>query len=131
MSVKKWEILHESRVKNQELSIEDIIDTLLYNRGLKTKKEIDDFLHPDVSSVIPESVGIDKKQLKIALQRIETAIEKKERVVIFGDYDVDGICGAAILWETLFSVNPNAMPYIPHRVDEGYGLSVKGIDQVV
>jgi single-stranded-DNA-specific exonuclease len=44
---------------------------------------------------------------------------------------VDGICGTAILWETLFIQNPNAMPYIPHRIDEGYGLSKKGIDHVL
>jgi single-stranded-DNA-specific exonuclease len=75
-------------------------------------------------------VGIDKKQLTKAIKRIEKAIEEKEQIVVFGDYDVDGICGAAILWETLFALNPNTMPYIPHRVDEGYGLSSKGISNV-
>ena len=54
----------------------------------------------------------------------------KELIIIFGDYDVDGIAGTAIFWETLFLLNPNAMPYIPHIIDEGYGLSLKGIDQV-
>jgi single-stranded-DNA-specific exonuclease len=84
-----------------------------------------------IETVTVDSVGIDRKNLKKAVKRIEQSIKKKERVIIFGDYDVDGICGSAILWETLFTHNPQAMPYIPHRIDEGYGLSVKGIDHVL
>ena len=129
--MKKWEKLSQLRITNDQLRIEDIIQVLLANRGLKTKKEIAAFLDPQLDSVTIESVEIDKKQLQKALKRIEKATQKKERVIIFGDYDVDGICGTAILWETLYPHNPNAMPYIPHRIDEGYGLSKKGIDHVL
>lgn len=129
MQEKKWEILSKQITKGK-LQIADITKILLKNRGLKSKKEITAFLDPDLSDVTVDSVEIDTKQLLIALKRIAKAIEKKQRVIIFGDYDVDGICGTAILWETLFTYNPNAMPYIPHRIDEGYGLSLKGIDQV-
>ncbi|MBI4097506.1 MAG: single-stranded-DNA-specific exonuclease RecJ, partial [Candidatus Levybacteria bacterium] len=59
------------------------------------------------------------------------AIEKKEQIIIFGDYDADGVSGTAILWETLNSLSANVMPYIPHRVEEGYGLSVKGIENLL
>lgn len=113
-----------------KLKIDDVIKILLFNRGLKTKKEIDEFLNPKLSDVTVASVGIDKTQLKKAVSRIQKAIENKEQIVVFGDYDVDGICGAAILWETLHSLGAKVMPYIPHRIDEGYGLSIKGIENI-
>ncbi|QQG41049.1 MAG: single-stranded-DNA-specific exonuclease RecJ [Candidatus Levyibacteriota bacterium] len=121
--MKKWKVLHK-------LKDESIINVLLENRGIKTKKEIGEFLHPKLEDVTVKSVGIDGVQLKKALQRIEEAIKKQEEIVVFGDYDVDGICGAAILWETLFCLGARVMPYIPHRIDEGYGLSLAGISNV-
>ena len=50
------------------------------------------------------------------------------KISVYGDYDVDGICSSAILWETLYSSYKNVFPHIPHRETEGYGLSIKGID---
>lgn len=124
MNMKKWKVLHK-------LKDENIINVLLENRGIKTKKEIEEFLRPILEEVTVKSVGIDEKQLKKALKRIEEAIKKQEEIVVFGDYDVDGICGAAILWETLFARGAKVLPYIPHRVDEGYGLSIKGIENIL
>ncbi len=126
--LKKWEIVAENR---EDTSTENIVTTLLANRGLKDKKSIEAFLHPDISSVTPLTVGIDEKQLKRVVKRIEQAIEKKEKIVVYGDYDVDGITGTAILWESLYALRGNVTPYIPHRVDEGYGLSIKGIDNLL
>lgn len=105
----------------------DILKILLKNRGLKSKKEINSFLNPDLKTVTAQNVSINKIQLKKAIGRIKKAIKRGEEIVVFGDYDVDGICGAAILWETLHSQGAKAAPYIPHRIDEGYGLSIKGI----
>jgi len=122
--MKKWEILSKKRTG-------EVIKRLLENRGIKTKKEIEEFLNPKLNAVTIEKVGIDKKQLKKALARIKIAIKNKEQIVIFGDYDVDGITGTAILWETLNSMGAKAMPYIPHRIDEGYGLSIAGINNVI
>src|SRR6185312_5413779 len=62
--------------------------------------------------------------------RIQKAIEKKEQIVVFGDYDVDGITGTAILWETLHALGAHVVPYIPNRIDEGYGLSIAGIENI-
>ena len=87
-------------------------------------------MNPKLESVTIDSVGIDKQQLKKAVARIRLAIKNKEEIAVFGDYDVDGICGTAILWETLNSLGAKIMPYIPHRVEEGYGLSEKGIDNL-
>lgn len=116
-----WNILNK-------LKDNKIIDLLLENRDIKTQKEKEAFLNPKLEDVTIKSVGIDEKELKKALSRIEKAIKNKEQIVVFGDYDVDGITGAAILWETLHSLGAKVMPYIPHRIDEGYGLSIIGIE---
>jgi single-stranded-DNA-specific exonuclease len=122
--MKKWQI--ESELKDG-----DIVSILLKNRGINTKKEIDAFLNPNLSEVTTKSVKIDENGLKKAIARIEKAIKEKQKIIVFGDYDVDGICGSAILWETLNSMKANALPYIPSRFDEGYGLSKEGIDNLL
>ena len=125
--MKKWEILKKIKTQTAKVKTEDIIEILLENRGLKTQKEIDAFLHPSLETVTPKSVEIDSKQLKKALARIEKAILDKESIIVFGDYDVDGITGSAILWETLHGLGANCLPFIPDRKEEGYGLSVKAL----
>ena len=87
-------------------------------------------MQPDLKKVTITSVGINKNNLLKAIKRIKKAIEDEEQIVVFGDYDVDGICGSAILWETLNEMEANVLPYIPNRIDEGYGLSVKGIENL-
>lgn len=134
--MKKWNIQYKnagqkSKVKSQKLDQEEIVEILLENRGVKGKVQVEKFLDPQLEDVTVESVGIDKKELKKALNRIGEAIEKDEQVIIFGDYDVDGICGTTILWETLYALHKKTMPYIPHRMDEGYGLSVRAIDNIL
>ena len=128
-SQKKWEILHAT--SPEKLNRDQVRTILLENRGVKTKKEVEEFLHPKLSDVTVDHVEIDKAQLKKAVERVRNAIEKKEKIVVYGDYDVDGITGTAILWESLHSKTTEVVPYIPHRVDEGYGLSVKGITNVL
>lgn len=122
----KWDILSD-----ELLSTENIVEILLKNRGIIKQEEIDQFLNPDLSLVTPKAVGIDLKNLSKTITRITNAIEKKEQVMVYGDYDVDGITGAAILWEVLSELGVKTMPYLPHRVEEGYGLSLKGIDNLL
>ena len=128
--MKNWKILTKIKNPKAKISSDKIKKILLKNRGIKTKKEIEEFLNPKLESVTIDSVGIDKQQLKKAIARIRLAIKNKEEIAVFGDYDVDGICGTAILWETLNSLGAKIMPYIPHRVEEGYGLSEKGIENL-
>jgi single-stranded-DNA-specific exonuclease len=66
--------------------------------------------------------------MDIALRRLYTAINNGERVGVFGDFDVDGITGTAIISEGLTSLGVSVSPYLPHRVDEGHGLSNQAID---
>lgn len=130
--MKKWEILSaEQRETKTRNNAEYLLDILLSNRGIKTKKERDEFLNPKLESISLDSVQIDKKEVTKTLKRIQQSIDKNEKIIIYGDYDVDGICGAAILWETIYQFYKNVMPHIPHRVDEGYGLSKKGIDHIL
>lgn len=127
---KRWEIVKKLKVKNAKSKVDELIELLLENRGLKSKKEIDEFLHPSLEKVTPKNVEMDLLQLKKAVKRIEKAIKEKEQIVVFGDYDVDGITGSAILWETLNFLGATAIPYIPHRKNEGYGLSTIGISNI-
>ncbi|KKU58275.1 MAG: single-stranded-DNA-specific exonuclease RecJ [Candidatus Amesbacteria bacterium GW2011_GWA2_47_11b] len=101
----------------------DIIKTLLANRGLKTKKAIEEFWHPTQ----PEDLK-SPFDSKPAIRLIKSHIKKGHKIAIYGDYDVDGICSTAILWETIYSQYKNVFPHIPHRESEGYGLSIAGID---
>lgn len=129
--MKKWEIINKKRPTGNRSKAEEIVKILLENRGIKTKKEIEDFLNPKLEAINAESVGIERAQLTKAIARIKLAIKNKEQIVVFGDYDVDGVMGSAILWEKLNSMGAKVMPYIPHRIDEGYGLSVKGIENLL
>lgn len=104
---------------------EDLIGQLLINRGLKTKKQIEDFFHPHLQDF---EKNLKIPEIKEAQKRIEQAIKNEELIVAFGDYDVDGICGAAILYLGLTSFGAKVLPYIPHREKEGYGLSITGLD---
>lgn len=128
---KKWQI-HTHPSKNEsQTTADDIIEQILADRGVITAKEREDFLHPpDPDTFSSKEVGIDPKILDSVITRIECAIKKKESVVVYADYDADGITAGAILWETMWKLGARVMPYIPHRVDEGYGLSEKGIDAV-
>ena len=127
--MKKWEI--KEKVKSKTVNGEEIVEMLLKNRELTTKKEIQLFLNPpDLSVLTPKDAGIDNASLTAAIKRIQKAVDKKESIVVYADYDADGITAGAIMWETLHRLGATVMPYIPHRVEEGYGLSIKGIDAV-
>ena len=130
--MKKWVILNKSKISHlkSQKSIDKILDILLKNRGIKTKKEVDGFLSPKLETVTIKNVEINPKDLDKTLKRIKIAIEEKQQIIVFGDYDVDGISGAAILWETLNSLGAKVLPYIPNRIEEGYGISLSSISNL-
>ncbi|MFZ5844916.1 MAG: single-stranded-DNA-specific exonuclease RecJ [Patescibacteria group bacterium] len=129
--MKKWQIIEKLKVKSEKLKVEDIVSLLLKNRGFKTKSETEEFLNPPNPYTLgPQEVEINKGDLRKAISRLKQAIKAKESIVVYADYDADGISAGAIMWETLHELGANVMPYVPHRVEEGYGLSVKGIDAV-
>lgn len=117
---KKWDLLSESTPN----SLKEIENVLLKNRGIITQKEKQEFLNPPNPDTISlEDVKIDQKEIKSAIKRIKQAKENKEEVIVYGDYDVDGVCATAILWETLYKAKLKVLPFIPNRFNDGYGLN--------
>ena len=111
------------------MSQEELIKVLLKNRGLEKKGDIETFFnppHPDTFTF--SQIGLQEKSVKKAAELILHHQEKQHPIAIYGDYDVDGLTATAILWETLYKNYKNTFPHIPHRREEGYGLSQKGID---
>lgn len=121
---KQWKILNKTN--KASLKEKEIIKLLLKNRGIKSQREIKEFFNPKSPLKITlKELGLSKIQIEKAIQRIQKA--KKEKVLVYGDYDADGICGTAILWEVLFSLGLDVLPYIPERFSEGYGLNKETI----
>jgi len=103
---------------------QQIADLLLSNRGIKGK--IENFFNLKLSDVLNFKIdGLAK-----GVARVKKAIKKNEKIVVFADYDADGICGTAILWELLYSLRLDCLPYVPHRVTEGYGLNIEAIEKL-
>jgi len=100
---------------------------LLKDRHIKNKTE---FLKPRHPKDISFSEFFSKKQFEEVIKKLKEIREKQRIVVVYTDYDADGITGGAILWETFYLLGFKTMPYVPHRKLEGYGFSKKGIDTV-
>lgn len=99
----------------------------LLKRDFKTAEEIRSFLHPSVMDLHPSNLLQDMEK---AVDRILKALERKEKIVIFGDYDVDGITGTVILLKLLSSMGGNVDFYIPERIKEGYGVKREHADKM-
>lgn len=131
MVKKKWKVLSKSREGSDGKDIEELIEILLQNRGIKTPKEREAFFEPTHPSKIKiRELGISDKSIQSVIGRIKIALENKERVIIYGDYDADGVCATAILWETLYTLGVDVTPYIPNRFDEGYGINAMSIENI-
>lgn len=96
----------------------------LHARGVHTAKEAEKYLHPDESQFYDPFLMRDMDKAVAILRR---AAEEKKRVVIYGDYDVDGTCAAALLSETLKAMGIRCIVYIPDRHSEGYGLNLDAV----
>ncbi len=102
-----------------------LIAQLLYQRGCRTPESIDEFLNPSASRLHrPETLP----DIARATERIIAALEKKEPILVYGDYDVDGVCGTALLVSALKNLGGEVLAYLPHRASEGYGVSLAAIE---
>lgn len=105
---------------SKELNISKILAQVLINRGLNGVSKAEKFLNASTNQFLnPYSFTEMEKAVNI----VRKACANKERIMVFGDYDVDGLTGVALLRGALEKQNPNIIHYIPHRVKEGYGLS--------
>ncbi|RRJ89936.1 single-stranded-DNA-specific exonuclease RecJ [Flavobacterium macacae] len=107
------------------LNVDELTATLLVQRGIKTFEEARQFFRPKLEDLHDPYL---MKDMDKAIVRIEKAIENQERILVFGDYDVDGTTAVSLVSSYLKSYYPNVDTYIPDRYDEGYGISFKGID---
>lgn len=133
----RWEIrkLSQSQqalVKSlaQELHISEISAGMLVRRGLTTAAAASSFVHPDLKQLHDPFL---MKDMNEAVFRLQAAIQSNERILIYGDYDVDGTTAVALTYTFLCSVTDQSHIdyYIPDRYTEGYGVSFKGIDYAV
>jgi single-stranded-DNA-specific exonuclease len=106
-----------------------LINRLLENRGLLSSEEASAFIAPNYETQLHDPRLLH--DVETAVERIKTAIERKEKIVIFSDYDCDGIPGAVVLHD-LFKAIPyeNFSNYIPHRHYEGFGLSTEAVEKI-
>src|SRR6185437_2728718 len=105
-----------------------VIAQILLNRGIEAAEECSRFLQPTLKALHDPNLI---PNLTEAAERIARAIGAGEKVVIYGDYDVDGITATAILWHSIRILGGNVDWYIPHRIDEGYGLNAAALNEII
>ncbi len=126
---KRWNILKADSATvaalQEQLKISPILCELLVQRGIVDFDAAKKFFRPQIEHLHSPWL---MKDMKKAVERIQTAFEKEEKILVYGDYDVDGTTSVATLFQFLKELSPNIDYYIPHRYKEGYGISKIGID---
>ena len=129
--MKKWDFYKtdEDLVKEiaNKFNISEVLATVMVNRGVVEDKDIKIFLEPTRDDFHDPYLMPD---MKLAIDRIMKAIENKEKVIIYGDYDVDGITSITVLHKFLKERGLETGYYIPNRLSEGYGLNKKAIKKI-
>ncbi|NNF82600.1 MAG: single-stranded-DNA-specific exonuclease RecJ [Flavobacteriaceae bacterium] len=117
----------QSKVRSLQevLKVDTITATLLVQRGIETYDQARHFFRPELNDLHNPFL---MKDMDIAVSRIERAMSEEESIMVFGDYDVDGTTAVALLSTFLDDIHDRVTTYIPDRYDEGYGISIKGID---
>lgn len=128
---KKWECqeIDEKQVKelSNKFNINEILARILINKGITEKEEMDVFMNPTRSDFHDPFLMPD---MEIAVNRILKAIEQKEKIMIYGDYDADGITSTTVLKKFLEEREMEIATYIPNRLDEGYGLNKDAVKKI-
>lgn len=105
---------------NSEMNLHPLILRLLANRDISSKEEAENFLNGTIKDLLDGNL---MKGMTEGVKIIKEAIESKKKIVIYGDYDCDGVCSTTILYKTFKSLNADFKYYIPDREDEGYGVN--------
>ena len=128
---KKWECYEVDESKVQELAkkynLDELLARILVNKGITEKEAIELFINPTRRDfhnpfLMPDMIA--------AVNRILRAIKEKERIIIYGDYDADGITSTTVLKKYLEERGLEVFSYIPNRIDEGYGLNKEAIQKI-
>ena len=124
---KKWVIrksADESKVRelSSELGIDPVLAELLVQRGVNTFEEARAFFRPSLERLHDPFL---MKDMDKAVERVERALDGGEKILVYGDYDVDGTTAVSLVYSFLSRLTSNVGSYIPDRYDEGYGVSTK------
>ncbi len=129
--LKKWEYYEENKELEEEISnefnISNLLSNILINRGITKKEDIEVFLNPTRNDFHDPYLLPDMEK---AVDRILKAIKNKEKIIIYGDYDVDGITSVTVLKKFLEERKVEVFAYIPNRLDEGYGLNLDAVEKI-
>ena len=129
---KKWQINKPDEAKVEKLckeyNINQLLSRILVNRGITEKEDIKKFLNPTRNDFYDPYLMPD---MEISVKRILEAIENKEKVIIYGDYDVDGITSVTVLKSFLEERGLLVGEYIPNRLEEGYGLNTSAVEKII
>lgn len=125
---KRWKILESDEtgvaVLQNQLNINSAICRLLIQRGLPTFEDAKNFFRPSLDMLYDPNL---MKDMEKAVNRVSEAIARNEKILVYGDYDVDGTTSVAVMYSFLVTLHANLEFYIPHRYREGYGVSSQGI----
>ena len=130
MKEKRWKLRQDYEIEDverlaRELGVDRVIATLLVERGVRTFDEARRFFRPSLEHLHDP---FEMKDMDKAVERIEKALRAKERIMVYGDYDVDGTSAVAVVYGFLHTLTDNIDFYIPDREKEGYGISFEGVD---
>lgn len=123
MAQRQWKIadIAPAEFHSAFPEINGIVLQLLYNRGVRTQQQIDEFLHPDYGEDVHDPYRFS--QMGRAVDRVMAAVAGREKILIYGDYDADGVGGAVVLVSALEALGVKPGVYLPFRESEGYGLN--------
>ena len=114
-----------ARTLAKEIGISPILCRLLQERGIRTADEAKNYFRPQLADLHDPFLMRDMEK---AVERLNVALGRKERILVYGDYDVDGTTAVALVYKFLQQFYSNIDYYIPDRYNEGYGVSTKGVD---
>jgi len=124
---KVWLVSDNNSYSNSK-DISDLVKDILNSRGIEDATEIEQFLHPSIKEYMPDPFVL--KDMDKAVSVIADAIYNKDKIVIYGDYDVDGITSTAIFVKYLTSIGCDVSWHVPTRDGEGYGLNIDAIKHI-
>ena len=128
---KKWQVYEANEEQIEKIAKENnlnkLIATILSNKGIVEREQINNFLNPTRNDF---HNPYNMPDMEKAVERILKAKERGEKVIIYGDYDVDGITSITVLKSFLQDIGINAGTYIPNRIEEGYGLNIPAVEKI-
>lgn len=128
-----WQYQGELKETDPSKRRNELLEMLFLERGLTTDSQRNDFLTSKALTLdlLDDLTDLNHQQLDKGVARVKKAIESGQPILVYGDYDCDGICATALLWETLHKLGATARPFIPKREEHGYGLSEAGLNEAL